>query len=63
MSTHEVKVIRIESILPHPNADALELTNVWGYQCVIRKGAHNVGDLMAYIEPDYMTKMNTRTIY
>ena len=53
MSTHEVKVIRIESILPHPNADALELTNVWGYQCVIRKGAHKVGQLMAYVEPDY----------
>jgi len=53
MSKHEVKVIRIESILPHPNGDALELTNVWGYQCVIRKGAHKVGDLMAFVEPDY----------
>jgi len=56
MSTHEVKIVRIESINPHPNADSLELTNIWGYQCVIRKGAHKVGDLMAYIEPDYMTK-------
>jgi len=53
MSTHEVKVVRIESIHSHPNADSLELTNIWGYQCVIRKGAHKVGDLMAYIEPDY----------
>ena len=53
MSKHEVKVIRIESILPHPNGDALELTNVWGYQCVIRKGAHKVDDLMAFVEPDY----------
>lgn len=53
MSKHEVKVVKIESIQPHPNADALELTNIWGYQCVIRKGAHKVGDLMAYIEPDY----------
>lgn len=52
MSTHEVKVIRIEEIRPHSNADSLELTNVFGYQCVIRKGAHKVGDLMAFIEPD-----------
>lgn len=63
MSKHEIKVIRIESIHPHPDADSLELTNVWDYQCVIRKGAHKVGDLMAFVEPDYMTKMNTRTIY
>jgi len=53
MSKHEVKVIRIEEILPHVNSDNLEITNVWGYQCVIRKGTHKVGDLMAYIEPDY----------
>jgi RNA ligase (TIGR02306 family) len=58
MSTHEVKVVRIESILPHPNADALELTNVWGYQCVIRKGEHKVGDLMVFIEPDYTVPLD-----
>jgi hypothetical protein len=53
MSKHEVKVIRIEEILPHTNSDNLELTNVWGYQCVIRKGSHKVGDLMVFVEPDY----------
>ena len=53
MSKHEVKVIRLGEILPHPNGDMLEITNVWGYQCIIRKGAHKTGDLMAYIEPDY----------
>lgn len=58
MSTHEVKVVKLESILPHPNADSLQLTNVWGYQCVIRKDAHKVGDLMAYIEPDYKVNIS-----
>lgn len=58
MSTHEVKVVRIEEILPHSNADSLEITNVWGYQCVIRKGAHKVGDLVAYIEPDYTVPLD-----
>ena len=57
MSTHEVKVVRIEDIQPHLNADSLELTHIWGYQCVIKKGEHKIGDLMAFIEPDY--KVNT----
>lgn len=53
MSSHSVPVIRIESIEAHPNADALELVHVWGYTCAIRKGSFKVGDLAAYIEPDY----------
>lgn len=58
MSTHEVKVVKLESIFPHPNADALELTNVWGYQCVIPKSKHKVGDLLAFIEPDYTVPLD-----
>ena len=58
MSTHEVKVVKLESIFPHPNADALELTNVWGYQCVIPKNKHKVGDLLAFIEPDYTVPLD-----
>lgn len=53
MSKHEVKVVKIDAIFPHTNSDNLEIVNVWGYQCVIRKGAHKVGQLMAYVEPDY----------
>ena len=53
MSTHEVKVIRITEINPHPNADTLELVPIWGYTCAVRKGAYKVGDLAAYVEPDY----------
>lgn len=53
MSTHAVNVIRINEIQVHPNADALELVPVWGYVCAIRKGSFKVGDLAAYIEPDY----------
>lgn len=53
MTTHCVPVIRIETIESHPNADALELVPVWGYTCAIKKGSFKVGDLAAYIEPDY----------
>jgi len=53
MSTHAVNVIKITEITPHPDADSLELIPVWGYICAIRKDSFKVGDLAAYIEPDY----------
>lgn len=54
MSTHEVKVVEIKNILPHPNADQIEIVPVWGYNCITKKGSFQVGQLAAYIEPDYM---------
>lgn len=52
MSIHETKVVKIGHARPHPNADALEILDIWGFQCVVRKGEWNPGDLAAYIEPD-----------
>lgn len=52
MSVHETKVVRIGNARVHPNADALEILDVWGFQCVVRKGEWKPGDLAAYIEPD-----------
>jgi len=52
MSTHKVEVVCLEKIDPHPNADRMELTQVWGYSCCIGKGQFKVGGLAAYIEPD-----------
>lgn len=54
MSTHAVNVVEIESVEPHPDADALELTNIGGWQCVIRKGQFKPGDRAVYVEPDYV---------
>src|ERR1700722_12216428 len=51
-STHRVNVVRIEEILPHPNADTLGIVYIEGYQCVIKKDAYKVGDLAIYIQPD-----------
>lgn len=53
MSTHEVKVVRITEIQDHPDADRLSLVQIWGYTCAIRKGQFNIGDLVAFVEPDY----------
>lgn len=58
MSTHEVKVIRIPEIKPHPNADSLGLVDVDGWTCVVKLGTWNPGDLAAYIEPDYTVPLD-----
>lgn len=52
MSTHEVKVVRLECIKPHWNADTLEVAHVWGYTSCVRIGDFKVGDLAAFVEPD-----------
>lgn len=54
MSTHVVEVISVADILPHPNADKLELIPVNGWQVVVRKGEYKVGQLAVYIQPDYV---------
>lgn len=54
MSTHAIPVIQIESIAAHPNADALDLVQVEGFTCAVRRGDFREGDLAVYIEPDYV---------
>lgn len=51
-STHEVKVVRIEAVEKHQNADSLQLIQIWGYQVVVKLGQFKVGDLASYVEPD-----------
>lgn len=53
MSTHEVKVVKIDAIFPHTNSDNLEIVQIWGYQVVVRRNQFPVGSLAAYIESDY----------
>lgn len=49
MSKFEVKCVTVSSVEEHPNADRLEIANVYGYQCVIGKGLYKKGELVAYI--------------
>lgn len=57
-STRKVEVIRITEVLPHPNADRLEIIPVWAYTCCVRVGQFNAGDLAAYLPPDSMVDTN-----
>lgn len=52
MSTHSVDVIKVEEVLPHPNADSLSIINVLGFTCCVGLDQFLPGDLVAYIEPD-----------
>lgn len=54
MSEHSVKIIEIEQVLPHGNADKLEIIPIGGWQAVVKKGQFSVGDWAIYIEPDYL---------
>lgn len=53
MSMHSVEIISIPAVLPHANAERLEIIPVNGWQAVVKKGQFIPGDRAIYIEPDY----------
>lgn len=42
----------VSEILPHTNADSLEIAIVLGYQCIVPKGEFAVGRAVVLIQPD-----------
>jgi len=60
MSLHEINIVQLDKIEPHPNPDvtAMELTYIWGWQCCIGKGQFKAGDKAIYIPPDYLCPTN-----
>jgi RNA ligase (TIGR02306 family) len=53
-----VPVTIIEKISPHPNADALELAQVLGWQLVVKKGEYAVNDKIVYFPIDTILPVN-----
>lgn len=51
-SEFQVRVVKIEKIDKHPNADTLSIADVEGYPVVIKTGAFKVGDLAVYVPVD-----------
>lgn len=70
-SSFEVKVVRIEKMEKHPNADALSIVDC-GWPCIIKTIDFKVGDKAVYIPPDaklpdtpewaWMKKSNSRMV-
>lgn len=51
-ANHQAQIVQIKELIPHNNADNLELILIDGYQVVVRKGDFQPGDLGVYIQPD-----------
>lgn len=52
MSSLVVEICKIEEVLPHPNADRLDIVTVKGWTCVVSKYSFEVGDWCLYFPID-----------
>ena len=52
MSSLIVEVCEIEKVLPHQNAERLELAQIKGWQCVVPRDRYRPGDLVTYVPVD-----------
>lgn len=52
LSDYKVEVVRIDEIVPHPNADRLLIAKVKGWQTIIPKDKFEVGDIAVYFPVD-----------
>lgn len=51
-SGYKVPLTTIKEIKEHPNADALELAVVYGFEVIVKKDSYKVGDIVLYIPID-----------
>ncbi len=54
MSTLLVEICEINSVQECPNADRLDIVTVKGWQCIVSKNVHKVGDRVVYAPIDSM---------
>jgi RNA ligase (TIGR02306 family) len=52
VSEFHVRIVKIDKVDKHPNADTLSLTSVEGYPVVFRTGEFSEGDLAVYLPVD-----------
>ena len=52
MARHLASIQRVKSINTIPNADKIEVVEILGWHCVVKKGEFKVGDLVCYFEVD-----------
>ena len=51
-ANHQANIVTVRELLPHNNADTLEIIPVQEYQVVSKKGQFKIGDLAVFIQPD-----------
>ncbi len=52
------RIVRIDQLLPIPKADRIEIAVVGGWEVVVQKGEHQVGDSVCYFEIDSAIPFN-----
>lgn len=62
MSEHKVLLTKVEEILPHTNADRLEISRILGWYVVIQKNTLKVGDPVIYIPIDSILPESLETL-
>lgn len=62
MSTFKIEIVRIDSVMPHPNADRLDLLRIKDWQCVSSKGNFQQGDLAVYFPIDSLLPSNIEDV-
>jgi RNA ligase (TIGR02306 family) len=53
MSTHEILIITIDEVLPHPNADKLQICKIGEYVCCSRINQFKADDKAIFVPPDF----------
>jgi RNA ligase (TIGR02306 family) len=46
------EIVRIKEVIPHPNADLLDIAKVGGWNVVVKKGDFSAGDMAIYFSID-----------
>jgi RNA ligase (TIGR02306 family) len=58
MSKLIVEICKVTKVEKHPNADKLDIVTVKGWNCIVSKDNHKVGDLVIYCPPDSVIPTN-----
>jgi RNA ligase (TIGR02306 family) len=58
MSEFHVTVVEIGSVAPHPNADRLDIVQVFDYPVITKRGEYKEGDLAVYVPIDSIVPDN-----
>lgn len=54
------RIVLIDDIIPHPNADMLEIAVVGGWQCIVKKGEFSPKMKAIYVEVDAAVPLGSR---
>jgi RNA ligase (TIGR02306 family) len=54
MSELQITAVTIDEILPHPNAERLDLIRIGAYTVCEQRGKYSVGDIVAHFPPDIL---------